>query len=93
MPAQTSLSPEALCSLVGRPEAPAVIDVRIDEDHALDPRMLPGSWRRDVRSVPNSRTHARTPGMGRFGCQTIPQRPMLRRQQSRSERCQARRRP
>lgn len=37
--------------LIGTPEAPVVVDVRIDTDHALDPRVLPASIRRDYRSV------------------------------------------
>jgi rhodanese-related sulfurtransferase len=32
-----------LSRLVGTPDAPLVIDVRIDSDHAADPRMLPAS--------------------------------------------------
>jgi len=37
--------------LVGTPDAPVIIDVRIEDDHAADPRMLPASARRDHRSV------------------------------------------
>jgi rhodanese-related sulfurtransferase len=40
-----------LTRLIGTPDAPLVIDVRIDDDHAADPRMLPASIRRDYRSV------------------------------------------
>src|SRR5690349_18924721 len=40
-----------LARLVGTPDAPAIIDVRIDTDHASDPRMLPASVRRDYRTV------------------------------------------
>jgi rhodanese-related sulfurtransferase len=40
-----------LARLVGTPDAPLVIDVRIDTDHASDPRMLPASVRRDHCSV------------------------------------------
>jgi rhodanese-related sulfurtransferase len=37
--------------LVGTPEAPVIVDVRIDAEHASDPRMLPASVRRDHRTV------------------------------------------
>lgn len=40
-----------LSRLMGLPEAPTIIDVRTDEDFARDPRILPGSLRRDYRSV------------------------------------------
>lgn len=37
--------------LVGLPDAPQIVDVRIDEHFAADPRMIPGSGRRDYRTV------------------------------------------
>ncbi len=37
--------------LVGVPDAPNIVDVRIDEHFAEDPRMIPGSVRRDYRTV------------------------------------------
>ena len=40
-----------LARLVGTPDAPVIVDVRIDTDHASDPRMLPASIRRDYRTV------------------------------------------
>jgi rhodanese-related sulfurtransferase len=40
-----------LARLIGTPDAPVVVDVRIDTDHASDPRMLPASIRRDYRTV------------------------------------------
>ena len=40
-----------LSRLVGLPDAPAIVDVRIDEDVAADPTFLPGSVRRDYRTV------------------------------------------
>jgi rhodanese-related sulfurtransferase len=40
-----------LTRLVGTPDAPLILDVRIDDDHAADPRMLPASIRRSHRSV------------------------------------------
>jgi len=44
------LSAAQLARLVGLPNAPALIDVRADADHAADPRMLPGAVRRDFRT-------------------------------------------
>jgi rhodanese-related sulfurtransferase len=40
-----------LIRLIGTPDAPLLLDLRIDNDHASDPRMLPGSIRRDYRTV------------------------------------------
>lgn len=40
-----------LSRLVGLPDAPVIIDVRIDEDAAADPVFLPASTRRDYRKV------------------------------------------
>lgn len=40
-----------LSRLVGRPDAPAIIDVRIDADFADDPVFLPAATRRDHRAV------------------------------------------
>lgn len=40
-----------LSRLVGLPDAPAIIDVRIDEDVAADPIFLPAAVRRDYRAV------------------------------------------
>lgn len=51
MPSPTEISVAQLARLVGTPEAPTIIDVRIDEDHAVDTRMIPTSKRKDFRSV------------------------------------------
>jgi rhodanese-related sulfurtransferase len=40
-----------LARIIGTRDAPALLDVRIDTDHASDPRMLPASVRRDYRTV------------------------------------------
>jgi rhodanese-related sulfurtransferase len=40
-----------LTRLVGTPETPVVVDVRLNSDNACDPRMLPASVRRDHRTV------------------------------------------
>lgn len=51
MPAFNELSPQQLARLIGLPDAPAIIDVRIDDDFAADPRLIPGSQRRSHRDV------------------------------------------
>jgi rhodanese-related sulfurtransferase len=51
MPAATLITVPQLSRLVGVANAPAVIDVRIDEDYRADPRLLPGSLRRDYRTI------------------------------------------
>ena len=51
MPPPTMLTAAQLARLIGLPDAPAIIDVRTDEDYAADPRMLPGAVRRDFRAV------------------------------------------
>ncbi|WEX86594.1 sulfurtransferase/chromate resistance protein [Sinorhizobium garamanticum] len=45
------ISPEKLARLIGTPKCPALIDVRIDEDFEADPRLVPGSVRRDYRGL------------------------------------------
>jgi rhodanese-related sulfurtransferase len=49
MPSPTEITVSQLSRLIGLPGAPAIVDVRIDEDYAADPRLLPGSRRRDYR--------------------------------------------
>lgn len=51
MAAPNTISSSQLSRLVGQPDTPILIDVRTDDDQALDPRMLPGSIRRDFRQV------------------------------------------
>jgi rhodanese-related sulfurtransferase len=51
MPTPDAISVTQLSRLVGTPEAPVIIDVRTDDDHAADPRALPASVRRDHRTV------------------------------------------
>src|ERR1700721_947338 len=40
-----------LARLSGTPDGPLIVDVRIDQDYAADPRFLPASIRRDYRSA------------------------------------------
>jgi rhodanese-related sulfurtransferase len=46
MPALNTISVDKLHRLIGTPKAPALIDVRTDEDYALSPSLIPGSLRR-----------------------------------------------
>ena len=51
MSSYTSISPDKLARLIGTAKAPTLIDVRIDEDFAADPRLIPGAHRGDFRTV------------------------------------------
>ena len=51
MSSPTEITPAQLARLIGTPEAPLVVDVRIDEDYALDPRLIPASHRRSHTDV------------------------------------------
>jgi rhodanese-related sulfurtransferase len=51
MSSYTSISSEKLSRLVGTINAPTLIDVRIDEDFAADPRLIPGASRRSHQDV------------------------------------------
>ncbi|MER9266592.1 chromate resistance protein [Mesorhizobium sp. M0410] len=53
MPSTTAITVSQLSRLIGLPGAPAIIDVRIDDDYNADPRLLPGSDWRDFRTVSN----------------------------------------
>ena len=47
----SSVSVETLSRLIGTPDCPALIDLRIDEDFDADPRFVPGSVRRSALEV------------------------------------------
>jgi rhodanese-related sulfurtransferase len=51
MPLTTDITVPQLARLVGLPAAPQIIDLRVDDDHQADPRLLPGSLRRDYRAA------------------------------------------
>lgn len=51
MSSYTSISSDKLSRLIGTAHAPALIDVRIDEDFAADPHLIPGALRRSHRNV------------------------------------------
>lgn len=51
MPAPDIITASQLSRLIGTADAPRILDVRTGEDFASDPRTLPGTVRRDHRSV------------------------------------------
>ena len=51
MDTRDTLTTAQLFRLASTSDAPFILDVRIDEDRALDPRALPRSIRRDHRTV------------------------------------------
>ena len=53
MSSPTSLSADKLFRLIGRPDTPDLIDVRDDEDFAVDPRLIPGARRRAFAAAPD----------------------------------------
>jgi len=57
MSSYTSISTEKLSRLIGTANAPTLIDVRIDEDFAADPRLIPGAFRRRHGEVSDWASH------------------------------------
>jgi rhodanese-related sulfurtransferase len=53
MPSPTEITVAQLSRRIGLPDAPCIVDVRIDEDFTADPRIIPGAGRRDFRSLAN----------------------------------------
>ena len=51
MPAPDAITVSQLSRLVGLPDAPAVLDLRTEEDFDADPRSLPGAVRRDWQTA------------------------------------------
>jgi rhodanese-related sulfurtransferase len=51
MPSTIEITTSQLSRLVGLPDAPAIIDVRTDEDYRADARLIPGSLRRDHKTI------------------------------------------
>ena len=51
MPGLNMMTPETLLPLIGAPDAPVLIDVCIDEDFALDPRLIPGAFRHSFTDI------------------------------------------
>lgn len=52
MASPNSISVDKLARLIGTPSCPVIVDVRTDEDFAADPRLIPGSIRRDAYHAP-----------------------------------------
>jgi rhodanese-related sulfurtransferase len=46
-----SITPQQLARRVGLPDAPAILDVRTDEDFGTDPRLIPAATRRSHHDV------------------------------------------
>jgi len=51
MAGPNTISRQQLSRLIGTNEAPIIIDVRMDDDFAADPRLLPAAQRRDYTKV------------------------------------------
>jgi rhodanese-related sulfurtransferase len=51
MPSPTEITVTQLSRLIGLPGAPAIVDVRDEDDFAADPRLIPGSRHHDYRAV------------------------------------------
>jgi rhodanese-related sulfurtransferase len=51
LPSTTEITISQLSRLIGLPHGPAIVDVRVDEEFAADPRLIPRSQRRDFRAV------------------------------------------
>lgn len=51
MPSPSSISVDKLVRLIGRPDSPALFDVRTDEDFNASPLLIPGSQRRTWNDV------------------------------------------
>lgn len=47
MTSPTEITPARLLRLIGTPDAPAIVDICLPEDLALDPWLVPGAFRRD----------------------------------------------
>ncbi|WP_191059753.1 chromate resistance protein ChrB domain-containing protein [Geminicoccus harenae] len=53
MASTTTISTDKLLRLIGTPKCPALIDVRMEEDFASDPRLIPSARRRPHDQVQN----------------------------------------
>ena len=51
MPSPTEITISQLSRLIGLPTAPAIVDVREEDDYAFAPRLIPGSRHHDYRTV------------------------------------------
>ena len=55
MPAPNEIIPAQLLRLIGTPECPAIVDVCLDEDFALDPVLIPSAVRHAHTDLPGLR--------------------------------------
>jgi rhodanese-related sulfurtransferase len=51
MPSPTEITVTQLSRLIGTPEAPVLVDVRIDEDFEQDPRLIPSAFRHPFAAI------------------------------------------
>ena len=51
MPAATVITTQQFSRLIGIPGIPAIVAVHIEDDYRADPRLVPGSLRRDYRAI------------------------------------------
>ena len=51
MPATNLITTQQFSKLIGLPNGQVIVDVRIDDDYRADPRLIPGSLRRDYRAI------------------------------------------
>ena len=52
MPAPNEITVPQLLRLIGKPDAPEIVDVCIDEDFSADPHLIPGSFRWSHKDLP-----------------------------------------
>jgi rhodanese-related sulfurtransferase len=60
MASLNTISPSQLLRLIGLPDAPAIVDVRTDEDFAADPALIPGAHRFPHTDIAAIRAHVGT---------------------------------
>ncbi len=53
MPTPNQITPRQLARLIGTPGAPIVIDLCIDDDFSLDPRVIPAAFRHSYTEINN----------------------------------------
>ena len=53
MPSPNEITPQQLARLVGTPDAPVLVDLRIDEDFDADPHLLPAAFRHAFTDLDN----------------------------------------
>ncbi|MGB3811759.1 MAG: sulfurtransferase/chromate resistance protein [Shinella sp.] len=63
MPSFLEIASDKLARIIGTPNLPTIIDVRIDDDFRADPRLIPGSIRRDFRRVTEWGTEISAPAI------------------------------